>query len=137
MLLDVAFFISGAVISWILTHLYYRRGNRDQNKFFNKFSKDIREMILADKRDSLSVLDLNDLLRKKIIDYEIPGPFKYKACPKCGSSNLWRGKDYWVDVEAGDNGEAVYSGTPYSVIECMDCHWRKAELESNKEAFEG
>lgn len=133
--MEMILFISGALLSWIIAHFYYKLSNKDKNKFFNKFSEEVRNVFLSDKRDTLSIYDINDILRHKIIDKTIEGPFKYKVCPKCGSKNLIRSKDYFVDVDIGDYNEPTYFGIPYDVIECNECGWRKTE-EENKEAFE-
>jgi len=134
--MEILLVIIGAILSWIVAHFYYKLSNKDQNNFFNKFSVEVRNVFLEDKRNTLTVLDINDILKHKIIDKNIPGLFKYKICPKCGSEDLSRSKDYWLDVEKGDDDEPFYTSTPYDVIDCTKCGWRKTEIENKKEAFE-
>lgn len=126
----------GVSITWIISHFYYTRSNKTRNKFYKKFSTEVRNLIEMDKRKSLSIIELNEILREKIIDDSIEGPFQYKKCPRCGSKNLIHDKDYVVDVNPGDFGEAVYDGTPYEIIECKDCGWKKTELDNLTETFE-
>lgn len=125
--------ILGGLISWAITHRYYVRSGRDQKAVFNKLSSDLKELILSDKRDSLSVADLNDLLRKRVIDRASHGPLPYKVCPKCGSENIFGSKDFIVDAELGDNGMPFHTATPYKTIECDDCGWKDDEITKDYE----
>lgn len=104
----------GGGISWVLTHVYYRKSSTEQEALYKKLSDNLRKMILEDPRDSLTVLDLNQLLHMKIIDKRRVNqgdPLPYKACPKCGSKNLAR-------------GEMNRDDSNYLVISCKDCDWQ-------------
>jgi len=106
----------GGFITWIVTHLYYRRGRldarSDQEIIYNKLSKEIRDAILQDARNKLTVKELNDLINEITLDPDSPAPLPFKACPKCGSENL-RGGEY-TDVDRDDH---------YYYLKCEDCGW--------------
>ena len=63
--------VLGALASWRITHIYYKKSSVDQNALFNKLSKEVRDVILNDNRNKLSVLELNELIRGKTIDEEV------------------------------------------------------------------
>ncbi len=113
--------IIGGIVSWVISHAYYKKASQDQNVIFNKLSKEIRDAILNDNRDKLSVLELNELLREKTIDAEVGEAIPYVACPKCGSEDLERTSD--AEVEYGPEG--IESGIPYDIIRCKECNWTK------------
>lgn len=119
----------GGAISWAITYWYYVRSERDQKAVYEKLSSEIKEVILSDKRESLSVQDLNALLRKRVIDRKSTDSLPYKVCPKCGSENIYPGKDYIVDIGPGDDGMPFQTATPYKTIECYDCGWRDDEIK--------
>ena len=103
--------VIGGLISWWISHAYYIKSNQDQKRLFSKLPEDVRSTILQDKRESLTVSELNELLEKKTIKSTIGGdPLPYKACPKCGSEKLRR-------------GELITQGDRYYVIQCADCKW--------------
>lgn len=113
--MEIAIFILGIIlgglISWWISHVYYVKANQEQQTLFNKLNDDVRATILQDKRSSLSIRELNEILEKKTIKSPINGdPLPYKACPKCGSENLKR-------------KELVGNDNLYYVIECIDCQW--------------
>lgn len=134
--LEIKLITTGSFLTWIITHFYHKINTKNQNDIYNKLSTDFKDIIIADKRDSLSIIEINNILREKIIDDNIEGPFQYKKCPRCGSENLNRETDYEVDINTGDFGEPVYDGTPYQIIECRDCDWKKTELYGLSENFE-
>lgn len=129
--MDVIILIVGVGITWLITHLYNKSNNKNQDIFYNKFSKKVRDIFLADKRDLLSISDINAILRHRILDKNIKGPFKYKLCPSCGSDKITNKIDYVVD---GDH-DNLY-GVPYHIVNCDDCGWEKSQLEADSEAFE-
>jgi hypothetical protein len=102
----------GGLITWLVTHFYYRLTHRDQKTLYNKLSKDIRDAILQDAREKLTVKELNNLINEKALDLVMSSPLPFKACPKCGSENL-KGGEY-KDVERDDL---------YYYIKCEDCGW--------------
>ena len=78
---------------------------------FNKLTEEVRGIILTDKRETLTVKELNELLEKKTIKNHVGGdPLPYKACPKCGSEKLLRDTQITQD-------------DIYYVIQCKDCKW--------------
>ncbi|MCK4765986.1 MAG: hypothetical protein KAW12_27555 [Candidatus Aminicenantes bacterium] len=137
-------FLLGSILSgglsWAITHLYHVKSNKEQRKhyeelkkFISKLPEDFKKIVLEDKRDTLTVPELNDLLKKKTIDDSIPGEIKYKACPECGSENLvWdENFDTIVDVDVSD-GEPFFSGTPVPGRVCRDCGWGVPGMKNHK-----
>jgi len=103
--------VLGGIVSWRISYAYYRKANEDQKILFGKLSESVRQTILQDKRESLSVRELNELLEKKTIENPTAGdPLPYKACPKCGSQRLKR-------------SEIIKQDDNYYVIQCADCNW--------------
>lgn len=120
--------ILGGVVSWVIARRFYLLAHRDQKILYNKLSSEIRETILSDKRESITVSQLNDLLRKKTLDVSGNTELPYKVCPKCGSDNLNLNKDFLFEEEAGDNGLPFQIPIPYKTIECVDCGWKDDEI---------
>ncbi len=120
--------IIGGLISWGITHWYYVRSAEDQRLVYDKLSSEIKGLILADKRANLSVRDLNELLRRLVIDETSSDPLPYKVCPKCGSENIYPSTDFIVDSEMGDDGMSYHTAAPFKAIECEDCGWRDDEI---------
>jgi hypothetical protein len=120
----------GALVSWAIAHVYYRRASKDQASLYKKLSSDLRGWILADTRKHLSVADLDALLQEKTIDPSSSGTLGFKACPKCGSENLSRESDLEVDTDVGDYGEPVHSPIYIPAIACLDCGWRRSACDS-------
>ena len=118
----------GGLATLVIAQWYYVRSSRDQKTICDKLSSELKIMILSDKRVSLSVRDLNALLRDRIIDSQSTDLLPYKACPKCGSGNIYPNKDFLVDAESGDDGTSFHTATPYRTIECEDCGWRDDEI---------
>ncbi len=120
--------VLGGLVSWAITHWYYVRSGRDQKAIYEKLAAEIRSLILADKRVSLSVRDLNALLRERVLEESSTDTLGYKACPKCGSENIHPSRDFVVDVEAGDDGMPFHTAAPCKTIECEDCGWRDDQI---------
>lgn len=123
--------ILGGIITWIVAYIYYKRTFRDQEKLYSKLSSNLRDWILADTRRHLSVTDLNDLLEEKTVDPESDYPFPYKACPKCGSENIYQDTDIEADVDIGDGGDILQTPIYYKALQCDDCGWRVSELDGS------
>jgi len=116
----------GGLISWWRTYTYYKKSNREQARLYKKLSINLRKWILEDTRTNLSVVDLNELLKKRTIDPESDYSFPYKVCPKCGSRNIVRDDDMQVDSDFCD-GEMLYSPSYFKALFCEDCGWRVSE----------
>jgi predicted nucleic-acid-binding Zn-ribbon protein len=127
--------VLGGAISWFITHSYYVRSSRDQRAVFGKLSSEIKALILSDKRASLTVVELNAILRDRVINDGSRDELPYKVCPKCGSNNIDRDRDYIVDAEMGDDGMPVYTGTPYKTIRCENCGWTDDEIRRDVDRF--
>lgn len=123
--MEIALFLLGlmfgGLISWGITHAYYKKSSKDQNAVFNKLSEDVRDAILDDNREKLSILELNELIRQKTSDEEVGEAIPYMACPRCGSENLERTSD--VEVDYGPDGPE--SGMVYYIVRCKECGWEK------------
>ena len=121
---------SGAIASWVIAHFYYRKSNHDQNDLFNKLPEYIRQAVLEDQREKLSVKELNELIRLKTIDKMKKGFEAFKACPKCGSKNITVGDElYDVDVSGSSLDDATYSPIFIKCITCQECGWKKTEAD--------
>lgn len=118
--------IIGIIVTWLVTHIYYKKAFRDQKLLYDKISRNLRKWILADTRTHLSVKDLNSLLEEKTIDPNSDYPFPYKVCPKCGSNNIIRYKDIQGEPDYCD-GEMTYSPIYFNAISCEDCGWTLSE----------
>lgn len=121
MLLFLLGLILGGLSSWGLAHVYYRRASQDQKTLFNKLSEEVRDAILHDNREKLSVSELNELIREKTVDEDVGGVLPYAACPKCGSEDLERTSD--VEVDYGPEGPEL--GGYYDIVRCKECDWKK------------
>ena len=104
--------IIGVIAGWLIARHYYLKTSKDLDKFFRKLPHKIIRPILDDKRDHLTVKELNDLLEKKIIDPDTEDPLPYISCPKCGSTKLERSS-----AEDFNNHETHFS------IKCPNCDW--------------
>lgn len=111
----------GGLISWGITHAYYNKASHDQNLLFNKLSEEVRDAILNDSREKLSVLELNELIREKTIDGDIAEPSAYTICPRCGSENLQMSSD----AEVGYGGDGPELECLYDMVRCKKCNWTK------------
>lgn len=63
--------ILGAIPSWLITHIYYQRGSKEQVKLFDKLSAEVREAIINTPGETLKTEDLLKLLeeiRKEPVD---------------------------------------------------------------------
>jgi predicted RNA-binding Zn-ribbon protein involved in translation (DUF1610 family) len=113
--------VLGALTSWGITHTYYKKSSVDQKALYNKLSKEVRDAILNDSRDKLSVLELNELIREKTIDEEVGEAIPYMACPRCGSEDLERTLD--AEVDYGPEGPELAGH--YDIVRCKKCDWIK------------
>jgi len=105
--------VVGALISWFITHSYYKKSAVDQQKISSKLSDEVKETILNSSAEKLSIKDLNKLLEDKIYDKDAKGdPLPYKACPECGSHEL-------VASSAIDHEHYEQ----YFFIKCENCGW--------------
>ena len=113
--MEIVLLILGAAIGWLVTYIYSCRSSQEQSRLFNKLSSELRQVILEDKRKSLSVSDLNELLTNKTLDTASPEPLPYLRCPKCGSQILKR-KQYYDS----SNDTVSYN------ISCKECSWTES-----------
>ena len=120
-LLFILGLIIGGIISLGITHAYYKKSSKDQNVVFNKLSEQVRDAILNDNREKLSILELNELISEKTIDEEVGEAIPYMACPKCGSEDLDRTSD--VEVDYGPEGPELAGH--YDIVRCKECGWTK------------
>lgn len=110
--------IVGGLISWIITHFYYKKELENQKKRTNnlskKLSKEVKEVILSQHKENLSIQQLNQLLQKKVIKEDDIGsdPLPYKACPKCGNEELYKTSD-------------IYRDDVYYFVKCEECGWNE------------
>ena len=113
--------ITGGIISWEITHVYYKKSSANQKKLYNKLTDKIRNAILNDNREKLSVSELNKLIREKTIDKNVGEAIPYMFCPKCGSDELKRTSDVEVDHQP-EGPQLLYH---FDIIQCRQCGWTK------------
>lgn len=107
----------GGLASWLITFAYYKKSladqkqsNAEQARILGKLPDQFKKMLDEDVREKLSVIELNELLEKRIRDPK--GPLGYKACPQCGSEDLeYRSQ---VDTKHDDL---------YEFVKCNKCDW--------------
>jgi hypothetical protein len=112
MSLEIALFIAGAIVSWLIQHLFSARSAKEQRVLFNKLSAELRYLILKDPREQLSVAELNELIEQRTVDPTSREPLPYVACPKCGSSDLQKRESF----------DALHDET-YYIVRCKTCGW--------------
>jgi len=98
----------------VATHVYHVRGNQAQRTIFKKLPGAIVEILKQDLREKLSIQELNELIHQKSVDEDAGGqgdPLPYKACPRCGNTDLSRG------MIEGPRDHIYY------IIECKECRW--------------
>lgn len=110
--------VGGGIISWAITHLYYKIAGKEQKKqgeeLGKKLSKEVKEVILNAQKDNLTVGELNSLLEEKIIDKDSIGknPLPYKACRQCGNTEL-----EWESLQDEEHDRMYY------FVHCKECGW--------------
>lgn len=109
----------GVLAGWLITAFYYRKSSRDQRHLLGKIPEEIRTALKEDQRDKLSVKELNELMERKTLDKRKAGLEAFKACPKCGSSNISIREEWEADYD---------SAFSFNIVECKDCHWSKDNL---------
>lgn len=112
--LFIAGVILGGLVSWLITHVYYVKSGRDQRIIYDKLTTDVRNVILQDQRDKLSVPELNALIDQRTIDPDANHPLPFVACPKCGASNLQRQQA--IDERHDEM---------YYIVNCPKCAWHE------------
>lgn len=120
----------GGLLSWLVTYVYYVKANRqssviaaEHKALLQKLPAEFLDALHADKRAALTVLELNELLRERTIDGTSTDIFPYKACPQCGSDNIYDTKDVFGEHD-GDDWIPVW----YRVKKCEECGWQTDEL---------
>lgn len=111
--MEILLFVLGVVVGWAIQHFYSARSSNEQRALFGKLSAELRDLVLADPREHLSVAELNQLIDERTIDPErTTDPLPYVACPKCGSKNIK--KQDSIDPRGDDI---------YYTVGCLDCGW--------------
>jgi hypothetical protein len=112
MALEIGLFLAGVLVGWAIQHLYSARSSKEQRQLFEKLSSELRELILRDPREQLSVAELNQLIDDRTIDPTREEPLPYVACPKCGSADLQKRES--LDAQHDEM---------YYTIGCKRCGW--------------
>jgi len=129
MLQSLLSFILGALITWLITHYYYKKST----DILSKLPDEIIKKIELDPRDKLSIKDLNDLIDFRTRDFTKQGLDSYIACPKCGSK-LIKEKDLLdVDVDSDPDGFGSYYPIFADSLKCNNCGWSINEFDLNRE----
>jgi len=112
MSLEITLFFAGVIVGWAIQHVYSARSSKEQRALFEKLSSELRDLILEDPREHLSVAELNALIDDRTIDPTGNDPLPYIACPKCGSSDLKKRESF--DAQHDD---------VYYTVRCKACGW--------------
>ena len=111
-MLEISLFVLGVVVGWGIQHLYSRNSSKEQRLLFDKLSSEMRELILQDPREQLTVAELNELIDDRTYDPTQGGPLPYVACPKCGSTDLQKRESF--DAREDEL---------YYTVGCKACGW--------------
>jgi len=137
LMLEWILFLVGFFLSWLITHIYYRKDNRNkaitisENKsFLDKLSEEVKSTIHKTSKSNMSVVDLISILKEKVRE-ENNDYLGYKACLACGSKSLSNEPDLEVDTDIGDDGELVHSPIYIPMVKCLDCGWQKRSDEKD------
>jgi hypothetical protein len=100
--------LAGAIISWIIAHIYYKKSAAH----IPDWAKSLIERLPEERPSPDRLLELfEDALQKGEID---PDPvFGHVACPVCKSPS----KDFKKKVYSDENDRSVM------IIECPHCGW--------------
>lgn len=122
--MEIFLALIGAALGWIANHLYSRQGSKELRishaelrTLIEKLPDTFVAAITSDRRKTLTVKELNSLLRQLTVD-EATG--QYKTCPKCGSTHLKEFHDSEVDADY----DGVYLICSHDGVQCLDCDWR-------------
>jgi len=102
---------------------YAARASTEQQTLFNKLSVDVRKAILEDQRETLSIVELNELIEHKAKGGRTDKrASSFVACPRCGSVEIEKHAIEWTvhDPEAPRK-------EPGHVAICKMCGWVEAD----------
>jgi len=103
----------GGIISWVISHAYYKKSNESQRNITSKLTEELKEIILKSDIEKFTVKDLNRLLEEKIINKNAKDCSElYKMCPKCGSEDL--------KISIATDHE---HDEQYCIYKCNTCYW--------------
>ena len=77
---------------------------------------EIVDILKEDTREKLTIPELNELIYERSVDedaWEQRDPLPYKACPRCGNTELTR-------------GTLERPGHIYYIIGCKECAWSES-----------
>ena len=102
--------------AWVRGHRV--SGLVQQQILYNKLSAEVRKAILDDQRETLSIVELNELIEAKAKGGKVDErAFSYIMCPKCGSTELTKHAIEWTVYDPEGPREE-----PGHVVMCK-CGW--------------
>lgn len=108
----LVFFIAGAIVSYIISYLFYKRGAKEKPSWFNIDT--IKSIISKHPEDiDWTAKEIVKLYKNKVVGEQSDGPLPdYNFCPECGHDKLSRGTH-----NDHEHDEVYYW------IECPNCNW--------------
>lgn len=119
--------ILGAVSSWYIQHVYFAKASSEQEVLFKKLSIEVRNAILEDQRQNLSIVELNEVIMAKALAGQQRRAFAYVMCPKCGSENLEKSAIVWTVYDPDGTKKQ-----PGHLVKCKNCNWVEGDHEEHE-----
>lgn len=133
MFAQILIFLLGCLVTWIISHIYYRKTanqSAEYRKILDKLPEIVIEKLKNDVRPNLSIKELNELINIKSRDFSKQGLDSYKICPSCGG-DLIRDKELIdVDVDSEPDGSYSYNPVFAQIIKCKQCNWILNEFDA-------
>ena len=126
----------GGLASWLVTHVYHVKGNNALRRLVDRLPDVVRLAVQASTVEKLTVDELNEALRARVIDETRASGFPYKACPCCGSEDLVVSKEFYdADPEADEDGHINWSPIFCPTLTCMSCGWKENAIDGSRPAY--
>ncbi|MCX6101156.1 MAG: hypothetical protein NTV92_07015 [Candidatus Bipolaricaulota bacterium] len=126
----------GGLASWLVTHVYHLKASRDLRRVVDRLPDVVREAVQESTLDKLTVDDLNDALRARVVDATRASGFPYKACPRCGSQDLAITKQFHsAEPDSDEDGNINWSPINCATISCMSCGWSENEIDGARPVY--
>jgi hypothetical protein len=128
MLVSILTFVAGFVVATIYDRRAMKAGKRlekQQRELIYKLPSRVVAALEHDKRQKLTVPELNQLLREQTVDVTKDDVLAYKACPQCGSERI-------REIEKGvvDGDREGIDVMPVRVVKCDECGWQTDEFRA-------
>ena len=104
--------IVGALVSWLLSSIYYRRGAADLRSIVDQLPTVVVAKLSREAKRKLSIDELEELIHEAGA-FAADGGLFPNSCPKCGST---------LEYRESMGNEMV---DPEMYAECLACGWRR------------